>query len=430
MSGEVFVAFTSDDMAREIEAAQRRVVCAAPGIHENVAAAIVSAIPKIGQEHIEVILDCDEKVFRLGYGDIKAVRVLTDNGLIVRQEAGLRLGILICDDKAWCYSPVALLIETEHKSDGSPNAVYLSVEEAERLVRRLSPESRKEAIAQAETEEEKTEAEQVRIEIGVPLVSEEKLKEIETSLVQAPPIPFDVSRQVMVYQPYIQYVEINLRGCSIQKKTIEVPKSIVDIASEKEIKDRLRTTFNLIEKSSELSSGQLDEKVKRLRDLYAKSLGREWGRVLLKSKKALFDDQVAMIRNDISEHQKKIKEQLSKELIDSKQKLIEYYTPLLQERPPEKLTAQITESKPSDQQIRDWLNAELDECVPSPEDLISDMKLECVFKDVTIETLRQKGFLEALKKAFPHVNWNKPFEEFQAAKEDTAGNSGAQYSIN
>ena len=45
------------------------------------------------------------------------------------------------------------------------------------------------------------------------------------------------------------------------------------------------------------------------------------------------------------------------------------------------------------------------------------MQLDVRYKDVTFETLNQKDFLDAIKKAFPHVNWDKAYNEFRAAGE-------------
>jgi hypothetical protein len=44
------------------------------------------------------------------------------------------------------------------------------------------------------------------------------------------------------------------------------------------------------------------------------------------------------------------------------------------------------------------------------------MGLSVHFRDVTYETLNNKDFREALRRAFPYVNWDKPFDEFDAAK--------------
>ncbi|MGA2637184.1 hypothetical protein [Methylocella sp.] len=45
------------------------------------------------------------------------------------------------------------------------------------------------------------------------------------------------------------------------------------------------------------------------------------------------------------------------------------------------------------------------------------MQLDVRYKDVTFETLNQKDFLEAVKAAFPRIDWDKAYEEFRAAGE-------------
>ena len=45
------------------------------------------------------------------------------------------------------------------------------------------------------------------------------------------------------------------------------------------------------------------------------------------------------------------------------------------------------------------------------------MRLEVRFKDVTYETLKREDFLQSVKDAFPHVDWDRPYDEFKAAGE-------------
>ena len=43
--------------------------------------------------------------------------------------------------------------------------------------------------------------------------------------------------------------------------------------------------------------------------------------------------------------------------------------------------------------------------------------LDAQFKDVTWETLNDPDFGDALRKAFPDVDWDKPFHDYKAAGE-------------
>ena len=55
--------------------------------------------------------------------------------------------------------------------------------------------------------------------------------------------------------------------------------------------------------------------------------------------------------------------------------------------------------------------------IPKAEKLTNKMALDVRFKDVTFETLNHQEFFEAVKKAYPRVNWEQAYQEFKAAGE-------------
>jgi hypothetical protein len=254
------------------------------------------------------------------------------------------------------------------------------------------------------------------VEIGTSPVSTILLSKTKRALDLAPPIPFDVARQVRVFEPYIQYVEISLKGCHIERRTVELPSSIQGLDPDADLSSRLHTKFDLIERSSNVSSSQMDSQIIQLRDL-TKSLGKPWGRVLLRSTRNRFDKRVVEIRSKLEEHKKAVEAKLEEVLADSRKRLMEHFFGLVKAKPPDELLSQITNDPPTDDQINSWLERELDKTFPKPSDLMSDMSLDVQFRDVTYETLNQPGFGEKLREAFPLVNWDKPFEEFDAARE-------------
>ncbi len=64
-----------------------------------------------------------------------------------------------------------------------------------------------------------------------------------------------------------------------------------------------------------------------------------------------------------------------------------------------------------------WLDGELDRVFPKAEALIQKMQLDVRYKDVTFETLNREDFLDAIKDAFPRIDWDKAYKEFRAAGE-------------
>ena len=73
--------------------------------------------------------------------------------------------------------------------------------------------------------------------------------------------------------------------------------------------------------------------------------------------------------------------------------------------------------KPTEEDANSWLRSELDRVFPSAKSLISEMKLNERFKNVTFETLNQSDFLKSVKHAFPNpkLNWDQACKDFKAA---------------
>jgi hypothetical protein len=45
------------------------------------------------------------------------------------------------------------------------------------------------------------------------------------------------------------------------------------------------------------------------------------------------------------------------------------------------------------------------------------MNIQCDYKDVTYEMLKNKDFQEKLKELYPYVDWPKPYKETNAIQE-------------
>lgn len=529
MTQSLFVRISDIKISHLIHNSTERVALVAPGIGMHTADALIAARKRLGEHRVFVVVDCDEEVFRLGYGSFEALQKATDSGQKVGQSSGLRIGVLVCDQVAWSFAPTALYVESEVHSNETPNALVLRADDVERILARVIPKELREDILKpdivppviralkdslsgklpiAELLDDELsgmcdkavsswfkahlsalEADNVagpctlqsflenlieisdvetvvdirlyieqswtrlqtkegwavenpnfdaafgalksqtskslplsqeiaiaEVEVGTAPVSAELLSKTKLGLDLAPPIPFDVARQVRVFEPYIQYVEISLKGCHIERRTVELPLSIQGLDPEADLSSRLHTKFDLIEKSSNVSSSQMDSQINQLRDL-TKSLGKPWGRVLLRSTRGRFDKRVLEIRAKLEEHKKTVEAKLEEVLADSRKRLIEHFFGLVKAKPPDELLAQITNDPPTDEQINSWLDRELNKTFPKPSDLMSDMSLDVQFRDVTYETLNQPGFGEKLREAFPLVNWDKPFDEFDAARE-------------
>ncbi|MFZ5690209.1 MAG: hypothetical protein ACOY5F_03025 [Pseudomonadota bacterium] len=415
MTEALFRSLDSATIASDIRRAQHLVCYAAPGIQEEPAKAMAEAAKNIGPELITVCLDFDERVMRMGFGSLTAVKTLRNAGIVVNSTPGLRTGLVIVDHAGYIFTPTALYLEAEDRPAEAPNAMRLSPDQVTEALARLSPAAKAIAMDQAKTDEERERIREQAVEVPSVQVADGAFAAVERRLEEAPPVRFDIARQVRVFNAYLQYVELELTGAAIQRHRLAIPSSIQKLGGAKDLEGRLRTTFDLIEKGGQLSSKALEKTLNDIRKNFTPSLGKDHGRVVLKAAKPHLDERLAKFRDELKAHQEKVEKQLQGQLDESRKQIVEYFVPRVVASPPDAMRGQFL--KFGEPEAKAWLERELDRVFPKAEALIQKMNLDVRYKDVTFETLNREDFLDAVKEAFPHVDWDKAYSEFRAAGE-------------
>ena len=411
----LFCSLTPFRIAELVRHAQHTVCYAGPGIQLDLAQAMAEVAGRLGSEMLTVSLDFDDRVMRMGYGDIGAVTLLLDAGVAVQSSPGLRTALVIVDNEGYIFTPTALYLEAEPTGGVSSNAVRMSREQVAQALARLSPAAKAIAVAQADTPEAKQRIEAVTVDVVSAPITPKKLAEVSTNLKEVPPVRFDLARQVRVFEPYLQYVELSLTGAAIQRHRLAIPASIQKLGGSEELENRLRTTFDLIEKGSKLSSKPLEDLLNEIRKNFTPSLGKDHGRVVLKAAKPHLVARLADFRAKLDAHQKTVAADLQKHLDASREQVVAYYLARVMESRPDALLGQSLNGEISEDSAKKWINGELDRVFPTADSLIHEMKLEERYKDVTFETLNRGDFLQSVKEAFPTVDWDKAYKEFRAA---------------
>tara|TARA_R110002110_G_scaffold414193_2_gene643633 strand:+ start:176 stop:1438 length:1263 start_codon:yes stop_codon:yes gene_type:complete len=406
-----FRAFTSQDMAELFGRAQGVICYAGPGIQPQVAEALVAAAARIGPDLIIVCLDFDERVLRMGFGDLEAVKALKAAGIDVTTTPGLRMGLAVADGEGFSFTPTALFLEAEDLAELGMNGMRLSKDQVKEALARLSPGAKAAAIVLATTVEEKQRLSEIKIEISSKPINEAAVNLIEQNIAAAPLANFDLARQVRVYNARLQYVEVELNNAAIERRRIAIPPSIQELGGGEELEGRLKTTFDLIEKNSSLSSKPLADKVAKLRKSFTPSLGKKFGRAIMKSAKPHFEKRLDALRTELVIHQAKVAAELQEQLDKSRKAIVDHYAPLAKAQPPDAAVGLFGGD------VEAWLDEELAQVFPLAEDLIEKMALELDYKDVTFETLKENDFLSAVWAAFPTGDWDKAHDEFKAAGE-------------
>ena len=414
MTNSIFQSLDSDAIATFIQRAERFVCFAAPGILTTPATGLIQVAKKIGPELVAVCLDFDERVFRMGYGDLDAVKSIREAKIRVSSSPGLRTGLVVVDDQGFIFTPTALFLEADSRPTDAPNAMRLTREQSAAALSGLSEAAKVFALAMAKSEDERTRLKSQVIEVASKPVEESEVNEVGHNLEEAPPVRFDLERQVRVYSAYFQYVEIKLTGAAIQRHRVAIPQKIQKLGGAKDLEGRLKTIFDLVEEDGIFSSKKLHERLKKIRDDFTPSLGEPHRRVLLKSKKPVFEERIVKFQAKLEKFQKKVGKGLQKALDDSRDQIIDYYAPIAKQFPPDEMIGKGLEGEEG---ARIWLKTVLDEVFPKAEKLIQKMQIEVNYKDMTYDTLNDEDFFLSIKKAFPGINWSKPHQESIAVKE-------------
>ena len=369
-----------------IDQAQRRLIIVAPGLSMEVAEAVAERWQLLGRDSVSITLDVDSEVCRLGYGEIKAVRLLQEaaNKLhtTLNTHPGIRIGVVISDDQTLIYAPTPLNVEASPRWGPSvplkPNAIRIGLPPAE-LERDLGagPEGLKDQI------------------MGLDAVRREQLDAVEEDLRTLPPQRVDVSRLLRVYTAHIEFVELRLMGCMVNRRTIQVPSDLVGLADEKTRK-LLESKFKILD---EADAGVWGEELRRIKDfIVGRFLVRlpSYGHVIRLRDKGKFELAAKTLRKMLDRARKR-KCQSLQAAIDRRLAALEAaLLPAVVCHPPSRWPTDLLNFDAADQ-----LHEELAALAGTAEEMLQEAKVEVRYKGVTYETLIDPAFIAVVKNALP-----------------------------
>src|ERR1700722_16024688 len=136
MSKERAIIAASDKVLCDLIArSTNRLIVLAPAVSMVVASTICTKWKQLGGHRVNVILDLDPEVFRLGYGEFDGLKLLesaaAELGTMIQRQPGIRIGLIVSDTTTMVYAPTPALIEAGPSSPDSPNAVVFEGEPPE-----------------------------------------------------------------------------------------------------------------------------------------------------------------------------------------------------------------------------------------------------------------------------------------------------------
>ncbi|MEH6952559.1 hypothetical protein V4R08_14680 [Nitrobacter sp. NHB1] len=422
--GRTFVVASDEALIKLILGARNRLVVIAPALTQAVADALSERLHDLN-DRVTIILDSDPEVYRLGFGDQAALdkirEVSADSHVGLREQRGVRIGVVIADDTTMVFSPVSRNIEAGSTSMDKPNAIVLSGNAANRLATAAGSDSRDDAPPG---------------EVGTKALDAAKVLAMQADLKANPPKPFDITRKMNVFSSRVQYVEFSASNYRLTTRQIPLPPELIDVDDadlKNRINSRIRPPFDGIGKLAiRIESGGKSESIqvddtwlknerKRIEDEFTFQINN-FGRVILYGDREAFDNATSRFKQIIEAYQKALSKKLVEEKTAFEERIVEEFWRRWENNPPKYFARWNLET--SSENIRRELGRLAEELFKSAISFEAPV-IKILYKNVAPENIRDSSFLESLrrimiKRRVPPTIIDTLFESGEAAPESGA----------
>ena len=362
-----------------------------PGLSAAAADVLAECWHSLGPAAVELVLDADADLCRMGYCDGPALRILLDTAkrlaAPIHRQIGVRLCVLEIDGEKIIFPPTPRLVE-----ESEPQAAQIILAPGHR-------ESLHEQILAPP-------------EMSPRPLTEAAVQNVAEDLKQSPARPFDLARQVRVLSTKFQFVEFSLQKAALSRKRVSVPPDLLGLASEAGAEELLRASFQLVAKGDEISGETLIKRRDAIDGDYLVSIAN-YGKIIQQSNRADFDKAVDELREEVKKFQKSAKEKLDSAINKNCEDVIARLLPAVRLRVPLRWRATLG-GNPADELIRRRLEQDLKSAYRNADAYLGKIEIRLIYKDITIEMLRDEEFGKAAEKAKLYLA--EMYEEYQAAR--------------
>jgi len=248
-----FCAVDDQALTQLIRQAQRRIVLIAPGLFLPVAKALCDRFKEVERLEVSVILDADDDVCRIGFGELAALQLVHKQagaaGFYVRSQPGLRVGVLLVDDQTLVWSPTPRSVEsapdssaaTRRANELAPNGLMLGTNPGHQIAQAVCAEG--------------TETDPRTAEIGTSAITPDQVADVTTALTDNPPIPVDLARVTRVFSTKLQFVELKVTRAKLSQQQISLSSALLNADASEQLRGLLDSKLKAF---SELRDREID----------------------------------------------------------------------------------------------------------------------------------------------------------------------------
>ena len=304
-----FTTATDESLVALIQRAHTRLALIAPAITTPVARALAVRMSDLPNLHMTIILDADAEVYRMGYGDPEALEIIRNASkstmFDLREQPGVRIGIVISDDQTMVYAPVSRNVEAGSTTEEKPNAIVLEGPATEHL-------------AEASGAAEAAETAEIKSEIGMTGMTPERVTRMQEDIKANPPQPFDLTRKLRVFTSAAEFVELKVSNYKLSKRRVALPAEFVGVG-DATLKERItgqirapldgigaqKVKIEILGKNAEeilVDEKFIEKERKEIEDIFTYVIPGK-GRVILKRDRSDFDKQIKRFEKIVTQYQ-------------------------------------------------------------------------------------------------------------------------------
>jgi hypothetical protein len=387
-----FTTATDDSLIALIEGARNRLALIAPALTTPVAEALAARMTNLSALSLTVILDADAEVYRMGYGDPKALEIIrkasNEAMFDLREQPGVRIGVLISDAQTMIYAPVSRNVEAGSTTEEKPNAIMLGGASTERLA---------EAAGAAEGE----------TEVGLMGMEPTRVAHMEADLKTNPPRPFDLTRKLTVFVTEVQFIELRVPNATFSSRKIKLPASfqkLEDADLRRDIESNLKIPIDLetnvkIEIKSWRGNETLqvnEAHIRRERDNIQRVFFHDWkgrGKVILRKDKEQLKQELDRMVSIITAYHGALRGKFDECKAAFRKRLVTEFLEVWQKSPPDKLSRR---GQTNDHACRLDIEREADGMFNKAVTL-GTTEAKVIYKDISIEDLKDKELMDSLR---------------------------------
>ncbi len=213
-----FVNVTKETLLAFIKEARTRILIAKPGYTKAEVETLVDLV-KMKAVECTVCVDPDETAVRYGFGEAEALKIAGDNTSLLNLQTikGIRLSVVIRDDKALILTPAALSWEEEPRELTYPNGLEGGKTLVNQLLAQFNTTDSAPALPKNVTNFPTVTIQEIR-----KAVTQETLKETIAALEKNPPVDPAALRQVNIYRNLYKLMKFQIRGVQVKNKTLNL----------------------------------------------------------------------------------------------------------------------------------------------------------------------------------------------------------------